>query len=291
MGGVCGKGVPQESKEAASGGASRNKSFAMSNETWVNDIVTAHASAHAHLVDQFPMVKEAHERPTTLFMGFEEAEDDGGVEEMLRLGEETFQKHHDHELIGDCEEVCEAPEERLSGGAQHVEIPAEDCELIRACLSTHFLFSSFLSLDPFVGEMGTKTVEVGEKLFTAEHNHEFFVIKSGTFEAVHSDGEVVVYPDENGERGLGDMALMVDASSRSISVVTATAKGVVFSLSRLAFHRIAMEETKKRVKERMEILSHVKPLQDLSQAQILDVAHHLVSIRFEDGQWHAIIDG
>eukprot|EP00939_MAST-03C_sp_MAST-3C-sp1_P000671 g671.t1 len=207
--------------------------------------------------------------------------------ERMRLGEQKMAEQHDHELLGESEDLCK---ENKEWKAPHLKIAKTQSErdLIMQCLSKHFLFSTLpnSALQTIVDEMDKEELRKGDVIFEEKHNDKFYVINTGRVKAQSADGIACKYfPTESGDRGFGDIALMVDVQAHDMKNMMVDEDGSAFTLHRIQFHRIAVEESRKEAERLLKILKKVSLFRrKLDDNQMAAIADHLITATFKNGE-------
>eukprot|EP00940_MAST-03C_sp_MAST-3C-sp2_P001662 g1662.t1 len=261
------------------------KSFLQSNESWVHGQTKAKAD-FLKKIDGMAITEEEESTKAVEEDDSNDADISDMNDERFRLGEQQLLQQHDHELLGESEDLCK--ENKDWNDPHHKIAKSEsDTAMILECLSKHFLFSTLArsALQTIVDEMETEQLNKDDILFHEKHNDKFYIIKSGRVKWEAQNGDVKIYPTPNGDRGFGDMALMVDLSADLEGKTTVIDPDTtVFTLHRLQFHRIAIEETRREAARLLSILKKVNLFRrKLDGAQMADVADHLITVNFKDG--------
>jgi CRP-like cAMP-binding protein len=257
------------------------ESFKKSNESWV----------YEQTQKKKDLLQNLNKSPSASKVGFSSIPEDeetslSDMNEMrLRLGEEDALEQHDHELLGESEELC-IEDKKWTMPHNKITKSPDEIDVIQKCLSTHFLFSTLSqrAIDLCIDEMERETLQKGTTVFEEEHNDKFYIILSGKVKAVRPDGKEEFIPNESGERGFGDIALMVDIPANAVNKITVAETASVFTLHRLQFHRIAIEETRRETQRLLSILGRVDLFKrKLTDEQMEDLADHLITVKFKDG--------
>ncbi|KAI9318767.1 hypothetical protein BX666DRAFT_2026190 [Dichotomocladium elegans] len=185
-----------------------------------------------------------------------------------------------------------APTQGQNYVRQVISKTAHQCERIRQSVGNNFLFKD-LDEEQYrdvVDAMSEKQVSVGEAVIEQGAVGDFFyIVESGTFDCfITKDSGTVKVAQYEAGGSFGELALMYNAP-RAATIV-ASSDAVLWSLDRITFRTILMEDTSRKRKMYESFLEEVPLLKSLEPYERHKIADALDTVYFEEGD-SVVVEG